>query len=160
MRASVLRKWFCPNKIGYVKSGTTRIVNVDRWPFSQTIGTCIVPTALRDELGPATETGIGCSNLVNWKFGLNLATVSAWFLLTSETEQQLSKGKGKETPAEVTLVQKIFLSTRFKSEILGSEGTGVMAGMPKSESCDVATFGATWEGWGSCRLTSFSILVV
>ena len=125
------------------------MVNVTDLPFSQTMGTCKIPTALRFELGPATETGRCCSNFENLRWGCCLATVSACFWLTKETEQQLSKGRGRETPAEVIFVHKMFLFARSNSETDELLGKAVIAGIPKRGSCVVAELGCA--AWGCGR---------
>ena len=102
------------------------------------MGTCIIPTARRLELGPATETGMCCPNFVKFSAGCRLATTSACFWLTKETEQQLSRGKGRDTPAEVTLVHKMFYPARSTSEVVEPLGRAGIAGIPYSESCGVA----------------------
>ena len=103
-------------------------MKVTDFPFSQTIGTCITPSVQRLKFGPATETGMCCSNFVNLSAGLCLATISAWFSLINDTEQQLSRGKGRDTPAEVTLVHKMFFPARLTSKIVEPLGRAVISG--------------------------------
>jgi len=56
-------------------------------------------------------------------------------LLTRKTERQLSRGKGRETPTDVTLAQRMFLSTRSEAENDAFMGREVVAGMLKIEFC-------------------------
>ena len=90
----------------------------------------MVPTALRVDEGPATETGMGCSNLVHRKSGRDVETRFASFWLTNETEQQPSKGRGRETPAEVTFVHIMLRFARSGAETKETGAIEGVAGMP------------------------------
>ena len=64
-------------------------------------------TALRLDFGSAAVTEIGSSRGQYLRLGRLEAIKSACTLLTRDTEQQLSNGKGKRWPADVTEVHRM-----------------------------------------------------
>ena len=71
------------------------------------MGICIVATALRSDFESAEVTEMGSSRAQYLRSGRLDVTQSACTLLTRDTEQQLSNGKGSGSPADVTEVHKI-----------------------------------------------------
>ena len=126
--AFVILKWFWPNRIGQANPGTTSIEKMEGRPLSQIIGTCMKPIAASCEEGLATATGSELCNLVKVKWGCFWAMTSAWALLTSDKLQQLSMGRGRETPADVMGVHRICLFARSKTGIETWLGIAVIAG--------------------------------
>ena len=71
------------------------------------MGICIVDTALRLDVESVGVTEMGSSRAQYLRSGRLDATRSACTLLTRDTEQQLSNGKGSRSPADVTEVHRI-----------------------------------------------------
>ena len=64
-------------------------------------------TALRLDFESAEVTEMGSSRVQYLRSGRLDATTSACSLLTRDTEQQLSNGKGSRSPADVSEVHRI-----------------------------------------------------
>ena len=74
---------------------------------SHVMGISMVATALRLDFGSTAVTEMGSSRAQYLRSGRLEATRSACTLLTRDTEQQLSNGKGSRSPADVTEVQRM-----------------------------------------------------
>ena len=89
----------------------------------------MVATALRLDFGSAAVTEIGSSRGQYLRFGRLEAIKSACTLLTRDTEQQLSNGKGKRWPADITEFHRMLRGCNWASGF--AEGAGmVTAGNP------------------------------
>ena len=74
---------------------------------SHVMGISVVATAVRLDFGSAAVTEMSSSRGQYLRSGRLEATESACTLLTRDTEQQLSNGKGRRSPAEVMEVHRI-----------------------------------------------------
>ena len=137
-KAWVAWRWFSPKSIGQTRPGTTSVVNTVSVFVCHVIGISMVATALRVDFGSAAVTEIGSSRGQYLRLGRLEAIKSACTLLTRDTEQQLSNGKGKRWPADVTEVHRMLCWCNWASGF--AEGAGmVMAGNPNK--------GVDNDGW-------------
>ena len=83
-----------PKSIGQTRPGTTSIVNTVSVFVSHVMGISMVATALRLDFGSAAVTEMGSCRAQYLRSDRLEATKSACTLLTRDTKQQLSKGKG------------------------------------------------------------------
>ena len=110
-------RWFSPNSIGQTRTGITSIVNTVSVFVSHVIGISMVATALILDFRYVAVTEKGSSRGQYLRLGRLEAIKSACTLLTRDTEQQLSNGKGKCWPADVTEAHRMLRCCNWASGI-------------------------------------------
>lgn len=104
------------------------------------MGICIVATVLRLDFESVGVTEMGSSRAQYLRSGRLDATRSACTLLTRDTEQQLSNGKGSRSPADVTEVHRLLRRHNWVSGFAECAGM-VTAGNPNN--------GVDVDGWSN-----------
>lgn len=113
----VICKWSSPNRMRQERLGTTSILKDVPFSLLHCIRISLVPTVFSWAWTSTTVAAIGFSSDWYLSCGCLEATRSPWVPLTSQTEQQLSNGRGSFSPTE-TAVAALSSSRQTKQSAL------------------------------------------
>ena len=104
IRALVTWKCLSPKGIGHFNRETTSIVKTLFFQLLHLIGMSITVVEVKLDFASATETGMGSANFRYWRNSRVVMAACTRSALTSETEQQLSNGRGRDlSPQDVAI---------------------------------------------------------